>query len=405
MRAVLPRLRSPAARFLRLGAWLGVAVLLGALAHAAGEGLGPEARGRLVRYVGIVVAAGLAIGAPHALVPDPHAAALQLANPSPRRLLRHQLTRWAPIPLLLTVPASVIALGGAVPRWGLAAEGAIGVLALGAYAYARTAVLGPRVLAWERAEAGRWYRTLRDRAPQARFLVPDPLVPGLLVTGEVFLIGGFIGIVGQAGAGIVASGAVLAGAGVLVARRLGAFDRAFWATHGVWADAFRQTAGPTEGRAPIGYGAVYWAPPAVRAPVWAGLVSLDRRFPLGRVAAALLAIVVVAGVAGEGVRTAALGLYVAAMNGSVVLTASDTLVPGPLTYRLGGAGRWALVRFLMNVRWLPPLVAALALLAWLTQTVGIEDIVVWSLVDLAIAALSAAFVTLVARARLRRAFA
>lgn len=376
----------------------------------AGDGLDPEDCARLVRYVGILIAASLAIGAPHALYPDPHAAALQLSNPSPRRLLRHQLSRWAPIPAVLAVPALVIALGAPAPRWGLAAEGALAVLALGLYVLVRAAALGPRSRAWERAETGGWYRTLNASAPPVRFLVPDPLVPGLLLTGEVFLVGGVVAIAGQGGgtaAGLAASGIVLAVAAGLAARQIGAFDRAFWTTHGVWADAFRQAAGPASGREPLGYDAVYWAPHAVRPAVWAGLVSLDRRFPLGRIAVALLALIVAVHAAGAtaGVRLAALALYVVGMNGAVALTASDALVPGPLAHRLGGAGRWTLARALMNVRWLPPLVFTVAVLAGVTESVEAGSVVVWALVDLGVAALSAGLVTLFARTRFRRASA
>ena len=291
-------------------------------------------------------------------------------------------------------------------------EGVLGVLALGLYALARIATLGPRVRAWERGEAGAGYRRTKAQAAEVSTLplleVPDALVPGLLLTGEVLLVGGALAIAGeQFGVGLAASGVVLVAAVGVLARHLGAFDRAFWTTHGVWADAFRQAAGPASGREPLGYGAVYWAPHAVRPAVWAGLVSLDRRFPLGRVAVALLALVVGVHVSGasDGVRLAALALYVVVMNGAVVLTATEAVVPEALAARLGGGARWALTRVLMNVRWLPPLAFTLAVLAWVGEDVEVMDILVWSAVDLCGAAVSAGLVTLVSRTRFRRAVA
>lgn len=406
--SVVPGLHGPLGRAIRLGAWLGTAVLVGLLAHAAGDGMDGEGRARLVRYVGILISAGLAIGAPHALYPDPHATALQLSNTAPRRLLHHQVMRWAPILLLLAVPALVMALGIADPQWTLAAEGALAVLALGLYVLARTASIGPRALAWERSEAGGWYRALYTRMPPVRFLVPDPLVPGLLLTGEVFLMGGALAIAGQQfGVGLGASAVLLAVSAGLLARKLGVFDHAFWATHGVLADAFRASAGPASGREPVQYGAIYWAPHAIRPAVWAGLMSLDRRFPLGRMAVVLLALVVGVHAADTeaGVRLAALVLYVIGLNGAVALAATEAVLPEPLTYRLGGAVRWTLVRFLMSVRWLPPLALTLAFLAWVMDSVEVKEILMWSVVDLVAAALSAGIVTLLSRARLRRAVA
>lgn len=402
---------SRAGRWARLGVYALVLVGLVALAATAGEGLAVEARARLMRYVEILMAAGLAVAAPHLLVPDSSAWRLQLSNPGPRRLLQYQLGRWLPIPLALVVPVVVLAVGeGTAPeRVRLAAEGGLTVLGLGLYVFVRVMALGPRIRAWEIGRAGGWYRTLYTRAPPVRFLVPDPLVPGVLLTGEVFVVGAAVAIAGQASgvAGVVAAAALAALASGLVRWQAGTFDRAFWTTNGVWADAFRQSAGPVEGREPLRYDAVYWAPPAVRPAVWAGLVSLDRRLPLGRVAVAGLLLVVAVHAAGAplGVRVATLALWTVAINAAVALTAADALVPGALAYRLHGAAGWTAARFLMNVRWLLPLALTLGLLAWVQESVGLGDVAVWTLVDLALAALSALIVTLVARTRFRRAVA
>ena len=192
----------------------------------------------------------------------------------------------------------------------------------------------------------------------------------------------------------------------LVARLRDRFDEAFWTSHGVWADAFRQVE-LVEGREPVRYDAVYWAPSSLRPAVWAGLVSMDRRLPLGRVAA--LALVFVAAVhlvdAGSGPEAGVLALYVLGLNGAVALSARDDVVPPALAHRLGGVMRWTAARFLMNVRWWPPLAATFLLLIWLAEDVGWGDLAVWTAVDLAAAALSALLVTLADRARFRRALA
>jgi hypothetical protein len=394
---------------------VGAAVVLGALGATAGEGLDPAGRARLVRYLGILIAAGLAVGVQHALYPSAVASRLQLANPEPGRLLRHALVRWLPIPLVLTVPAAVIGLAGQMPL--LAIEGALSVLVAGLYAFVRFAPLGPVVRAWEREEAGGWYRRLYTWAPSVRYGVPDALVPGLNRTGAVFLVGALSPLVAQTlsnadvivGSGpltLVAPLAVLAATAAMATRLRPTFDRAFWISHGVWADAFRQVE-RAEGREPVRVEAVYWAPRGIRSAVWAGLVSLDRRFPLGRIAALGLALVVGVhlGGLGDGIEAATLALYVVVMNGAVALTGAEDLLPAAQTWRLGGVARWSAARFLMNARWLPPLAGVLLLLIWLADDVGWADLFVWTLVDLGAAALSATVASVAAHARLRRAVA
>lgn len=415
MSAVLPGSTSDAGRWARTAAWAVAAAVLGALAATAGEGADADDRARLARYLTILISAAVAVGVQHVLYPSPAARRLQLSNPPPGRLLRAALSRWMPLPILLAVPVVAVAVAGGQPV--LVVEGALSVLAAGLFAFARFAPLGPTVRAWEREEAGGWYRTLRTRAPSVRYAVPDPFVPGLNRTGAVFLVGAASPVIAQVlamsgqidGSGLsalVAPLVVLAAAAALLVRQRPRFDRAFWISHGVWADAFRQVE-RGEGREPVRYDAVYWAPQPIRPTVWAGLVSLDRRFPLGRVAA--LGLALVAGVhladAGPGIEGATLALYVVVMNGAVALTADDRLLPATRARQMGGAVRWTVARFLMNLRWWPPLAAVFLLLIWLTGDVGWDDLLVWTVVDLAVGVLSAILVTLIARVRLARAVA
>ena len=322
--------------------------------------------------------------------------------------MSRQLGRWLPIVAVLAVPAVVI---GAPRSALLAIEGALSVAALGLFTWIRTATLGLRVRAWERGEAGEGYRAVVQKAPALRFQVPDELVPSFALTAQIFLAGSVLSIAGRAiGDGLVTLVApllLLAWSGAQAIRQRAEFDRVFWTSNGVWSDAFMQSAGPVEGREPIAHDAVYWAPRRLRARVRAGLVSLDRRFPLGRVAG--LGLAIVAGVhladAQAGTRIAALALYVVVVNGAVALTATPSVMPDALTHRLGGAAGWVAARTLMNVRWLPPLVVTLALLIWLTDVVSWNDIAVWSLVDLGAAILSAGLATLAEHVRFRRIYA
>ncbi|MGB3541662.1 hypothetical protein [Rubrivirga sp.] len=387
---------SPSERWSRIAGWAVAALAVGALSYIAGVDLEDGARARMVRYIGILVSAVMAIGVTHVLFPDPRRRALQVVNASPSRLRRRQVRRWAPIPLILSIPALVIGKG-----W-IILEGAFATIVVGWVAFVGASELGPQVRKWESLKGGRWYRALYSWAPPLRFLVPDPLVPGILLTGQIFLVGSGLAIVGQVGG----TTAVLAVAIVATARVISVpFDRAFWMSNAVWADAFRQT-DSADARDPVAHDSVYWAPASFRPSVWAGLVSLDRRFPLGRVAALGLALIAVAHLAGlsAGVRFASVALYIVVLNGAVVLTALEDVIPGALEVRLGGPARWTAARFLMNARWLPPLLVIRLLLVWLADLPW-GTLVVWAAVDLAVAVLSAVLVTFIARLRFRRALA
>ena len=400
----VPGLRSPLQRTAGIAGWLAVAAFaaaLGALASVDAE--------RTARVVVMIAGAAFAIGAPHRLFPDPHRALGQLANLRPSALLVGRLRRWLPIPLV--VAAMPLALALRAGDIALAVETALGVVAVGLYAFARYAPIGVRSGKWERFEAGHAYRSISKWIPVLRFQVPDPLVPGLLLTAEVLLAGAVVGSLGRAldgfGWAFMPALALIAFALVLIVRLAPRFDVHTYASDAVWADAFRATPGAAEGRPAVSYDAVYWAPSALRPAVWAGLVSLDRRFPLGRIVAAALALVVVTVWVGApaGVRWAALGLTVAAATAPLFLTASDEILPGALASRLHSVAGWTGARWLMAVRWLPPVALVLGLSALFSDAVTAREAGFWIAAQLVTALIVALAVTLVQRARTARSFA
>ena len=398
----VPGLRSRGGGALRLALWVLAAGLLGLLAAYASDGLAPDARGTFVRRFGIWIAFGLGIATPHVLLPDPALRLLQLANPTGRRLYVHQLARWLPIPLALCVPAIVIALQVPIDV-ALLAEGVLATLAVGLFALDRYARVGARSWDWQDGRSGRWLKTLIRRAPVFRLFVPYGLVPSLGVTLQVALFGSALAIAGRAfeaqGWPIApALAAVLVGLAFAMRRP---FATDFYATNGFWAETFRSATGAEE-RAPAPFSAVYWVPRPLKPSVWALLVSLDRRLPLGRFV--LVGIAIVAGLAVSGapagVVGAALVALVVAKNAAVALAASDELVPSPWSLSVQSAARWFGARAFVNLRWLP-LVAVAAVLAGI---VGDRpgSLGVWIALDLALSLLAAALVTLAAEARVAR---
>ena len=107
----------------------------------------------------------------------------------------------------------------------------------------------------------------------------------------------------------------------------------------------------------------------------------------------------------DGVRWAALGVTLLAATAPIALTATDEILPGALTTRLGGAVTWTAARWLMAVRWVPPVAATLLLVAWLSDAVTVPEATFWVGAQLVLAALVALAVTIAQRARTRRAYA
>lgn len=397
---------------MRRGALVGLVVGTGVLAWSAGEGVEVEARARPVRVLVLLVSAVLAVGAPYVLLPDPDLQRLQWSNPGARRLLFRCVGRWLPVlGVLAVIPFAFAFRGG--DTWMLAVEGTLASLGVGVYAFARTLPLGARIRRWEQGQSSLWYRSLRRRAETVStappLAVPDSLVPPLLLTAEVFLAGSLVAIAGQAAQGasvFVAPSVLLALAVVLVVRQSGGFDRTYWTSNGVWTDAL-YTVGPDRGRERLPYAAVYWAPERVRPAVWAGLLSLDRRLPLGRLAATglvLIALVHAVGAPGA-VRSAVLLAWTVAINASVGLAAADASLPASLALRLRGVGAWTWTRFLMNLRWLPPFALTLTLIAWWTDSLPWAGAALWVGVYLAVAVLSAWSVSAATLLRARRSLA
>lgn len=404
--ALVPGVRPDAARWGRRLAWAGAAAIAAALALPAGQDLDLAGTGRLMRYVGILTSLSVGLATPHVLFPDPQFGSWLLVNPAPDRLLRHHVRRWLPITALWTVPLVTLALtvpaGGAL-RLAFAVEAVLAGVALGLYALLRYLQLGRRMAAWQVGEAGDGYRRIQQVNPAVRFLVPDGLVPGVLLTGEVGAVGAAVFILGQA-LGHTAWSWVPAGLVLLFTLwRLRALrpvtDRHAYATHGAWSDAFQTE--DVVARPPLDVDAVYWAPQRWRPAVWAGLVSLDRRLPLGRLVMAGAVLVLGVELIGvpESVRAAALAALVLGINGAIGLTAQPALLPPDLARRLHSAPAWVIIRFLMNLRWVPPVAVLVAVLAWLSETMTITDATLWVLIDLGVAALAAALATLLSRPR------
>ena len=393
--------------------------MLGYAALLLGAGAELEARVKLLRYASLFGAGVCAVALPHVLLPDRRASFLQLLNPPPPALLAYQLRRWSGVLLLLALPLVVLAFydPGA---WGqdLAAkalhlaESLLLVGGAGGYSFAVYAALGARSQAWQEGRAGGWYRAVKGNAPLG-FAVPDGLAPALFATQRIFVVavlvmaaGAYTGAAAPALA--LAPGAgLMVWAGVKLLRLRAAYDRHFYATNAFYSDVFSGGGVRGAARAPVAYEAVYWTPRRLRPAVWASLVQLDRRLPLGRFVAlghAFLWLLFFQNASG-GVIAAYLLLFAALKNGACALLATRPLAPRAFQLTTQLAARWALTRFFVNLRWTLPLLLSLLTVAFFDGGFSYAAALLWTGLDAALALGAAVLVAALAEGAYRRQFA
>ncbi|MEL6443067.1 MAG: hypothetical protein AAFU38_01040 [Bacteroidota bacterium] len=409
---------TPSARWAML-AYLGVVAVLAYVAALAVEGADLAARAYALRYVGLLVAGGVAIAVPHVLFPDPETEALHLANPSPAALLRRVVRRWGAVVVATAVPLAVLPLGALGTASGSlvavrVAEAILFGVGLGLYALGRYADLGARSQAWGEGQAGHLYRRYKAAAPGFAFLVPNGVVPGLFTTGRIFLVGSAAVIVATAldgrGLGLwswTPSLVLLALALARLLRLRAAFDAAFYHTHAFYAEAFAEPdVVLAEGRAAAPYDAVYWMPSALRPPTWATLTQLDRTLPLGRfvfLALALLAVLFLIDAPAQ-TLTVALGAFVVLKNAALLRVVGRGIAPAPFDLWMQQPSAWVWVRFGLSARWAFPLALLLVLAVWLDPNTTWAMTGGWIALDLLAAAVFALAATLRTEVAYRRQF-
>ncbi|MDX1531756.1 MAG: hypothetical protein R3362_09540, partial [Rhodothermales bacterium] len=315
----------------------------------------------LLRYA-LLAAGALAVAPPHVLFPDRKLALVQLLNLPPRALLRRQLGRWGAVAAAFLIPP--VALAVQAPAAALVVRPLVEVglvlLGVGAYAVGHYTGIGPVSLAWAAGRRGGWYHRMQTVAPQVRLAVPLGLIPSVLAAARVFAVGAaaVLATTALGPAWAWAPGAaLLAWSMFRLARRSSHYDAAFYSTNALYDETLRGAGGRSSEREPIRHDAVYWAPRPLRPHVWAALVQLDRRLPLGRPVAlgvVLLWVLFIQGVS-AGVIGAYLLLVLAMKNAAVLKLTQEPLAPRAFGLWVEGVGGWTLTRFFANLRWTLPL--------------------------------------------------
>ena len=375
-----------------------------------------ETRRTVLRLWMLGAAGTLSVVTPTLLYPDPQAPVAQLLNAAPTHLLQHHLRRLLPVVSLAALPAVLLAFADAqtpMAAW-LSKADALGrgllLLAgttLDTFVYYST--LGPRSQAWQDGQAGTWYaKRVEDRGQGVS--VPRGLVPVLFATARCFVVA-IAALVAMA-YGVQAAGAlggwlpllVLAGwAGRRLWMARTAYDHHYYHTSAFYSEVLGGTTETTD-RTPIPYDAVYWTPSRWRPSVWASLRQLDRRFPLGRLVALghLAFWLLCLQDATLTTRTAVLLLLIAAPNAGLLLLVQPPAAPPPFQRTLQSISDWIITRTFVNLRWVPPLIASLGLVATFDADYGVAWMLTWTGIAIGFALLSAAIATWATEGRAQR---
>jgi hypothetical protein len=404
------------------GGRLAYVLLLAIVGYAAvllAGGASLDQRVALLRVMTLLGAGLLAVAAPHLLFPDRRASLIQLLNPSSPSLLTYQLGRWGPAVGLALLPCALLAVFAPAAPW---AEGVArltyGMQALlviggtGLYSLAHYATLGATCQAWREGRRGQWYRRQRDEMGQG-FAVPAAMVPAVLASARIFGLAVVVVVatvyVGRAttpGVGL-ALAATYAGWGAWRLLRLRrAYDRQFYQTNALYAETIGGDA-QVEARSPMPYDALYWVPERWRPAAWASLRQLDRVLPLGRLVALghlLLWILLAQGVPAS-VRAGYLLLLVLGPNAAAYALARPALAPSSWQLTMQSTADWVGTRFFVNLRWAPPLLASLLLVALFSDTFPWWAAVGWTGLYVAVAFVAALITTLLAEGTYRRSIA
>ncbi len=409
----------------RLGQQIGTVLLVGGVGYlfaalaAVGEA---SARDVLLRY-GFVAAGAFAVAPPHVLLPDAAVPWLQLLNPSPRALLLRQARPWGFVVAAFLVPPIVLALEVGTTERGTIEVGDVGwpllevllvVLGVGVYAFEHYTGIGPVSQAWQEGARGERYRRLVAKDSRASLHISHGLVPTVLASARIFalsaaviLTSAWLANAGRTGVAWLPAAVLLGYSLLRLLRRVPQYDRDFYATNALYVEVLTAGGVRETMREPLRPESVYWAPRALRPYVWASLVQLDRRLPLGRLFAlgVLGLFVLLARGAPGSVLAGTLLLGLGAKNAAVFCLAAPPLAPPAFDLALQSPAGWVATRALVNLRWTLPLALALGLAALVSDAVTALDLLLWSGVDVALALVTAWLATYAADLRYRRRFA
>ncbi len=109
------------------------------------------------------------------------------------------------------------------------------------------------------------------------------------------------------------------------------------------------------------YQSIYWVPKRWKPSAWAGIVQLDRYFPMGRIVflGHFILWLLFYFDSAPFIRNSYLFLFVLLQNTSIYLLLNKRIGPVSWNYRIQKPTDWILTRFFIQIRWLLPFILSL----------------------------------------------
>lgn len=374
---------------------------------AAGATL--ENRVVYIRYTCFVFAGALSFLVPHLLYPENRLSWIQQLNPPKLYLFGAQLMKLFPLTLVFILMVLVLGFyDPSTPAGNLAdkslfvLQGILFLIGLTLYGAFRFLIIGRRSQQWQEGirGAGLFEGMKQVGQPSA---TPRGMFPSFGATVAISG-GGMLLVVLQAwltGVGNVAAGwlpylILLVWAIMKIYGEREAIDQHFYQTQAFYSELFiNPGAHGGEQREPVSFDAVYWVPRAWRAPVWAGVLQLDRRIPFGRIMALMvffLWFLFYTGLNPE-IIVAWVIIMIACKNALAYMLTTEQIGPLPFQLILHSPAQWIRTRFFINLRWTLALILGLLLPVWLSGRFDWSFLLIWISVDLIAALISAWLVT------------
>ena len=402
-------------------AFLLLMFMAGFAAWQLADGALLEERLVYIRYTCFVFAGVLAFLVPHLLYPETRLGWIQLLNPPKAYLFAAQLSKL--LPLSFVFGLMILILGFYDPLQPLDAidskvnfvlQGLLFLGGLTLYGTFRFLIIGRRSQQWQEGMRG---AAMLDGMKQVGQSPATP--PGMFPSfGATVAIsgGGMLLVVIQAwlsaeiqvwGAWIPYFLLTLWAIWKIYAERH-VLDQHFYQTQAFYTELFINPGGHgSEQREPIPFDAVYWVPKVWRAPVWSGVLQLDRRLPFGRIMVLMvlfLWFLFYAGMNPE-IIIAWILVMIAGKNALVYLLTTDQMGPLPFQLMLHSPAQWTRTRFFINLRWTLALFLGLFFPVWISASFDWSFLWLWISVDVVAAALSAWLVTLLHEKKFKKQYA
>ena len=341
----------------------------------------------------------LSIAGAHLLFPDANLFLVQAVNLNRWQLITRQFRKFSLVLMLLALPPIVLVFyrindftahffDGII----IVGESWLFIFSIGCYTFQKFALIGQK--SQELREGKRKFGYGR---------IPHGLFATWFATVVIFVIGFHLVVLGVALHQIYRfdlewlPGVILLGWVVVRMRvKIRAYDRHFYCTNAFYQEAYATGFENESGtRESVIYTSLFWVPKPWRPHVWASLIQLDRRIPLG--------IVMVLGhiflwmlfyfYTAMNRITAYLLLLLVVKNAASYVLISRIHAPVDFQALIQSPMNWVVTRIFVNLRWTFLFVLSLTLIAWMWERYTLFQVLYWLAIDLSLTVLSAFLLT------------